>query len=304
MTGRRVVVVGDVMLDVVVKPIGSIAPTSDTPARVRISRGGSGANLAASVAACGHHVIYVGSCGADAARAVFVGALTDAEVATALKVTDAATGVVVAVIADDGQRAMLTDRGANPLLDEEFVLAQLRDPFDHLHVSGYTLLDAATRSVGVAALRRAREMGRSTSVDVCSVGPLVEITAEVFLVAAREASMLFANEEEALVLSATNDAADALETLSRAFGEVVITRGARGALARCAGVTSESFSQSGVVIDTTGAGDAATGAYLGARLNGDPPAESLFRAMAASAEVVRALGSRGESIRDHGTVGL
>ena len=42
----RVVVVGDAMLDVVVRPSASVAPTSDTPSRVRVGRGGAAANLA------------------------------------------------------------------------------------------------------------------------------------------------------------------------------------------------------------------------------------------------------------------
>ena len=293
MTARRVVVVGDVMLDVLVKATAPIARTSDTPSRIRIGRGGAGANLAASLASCGYDVVYVGACGDDAARQIFVDGLLDSGVTASLQVTGTATGVVVALVGDDGQRSMLTDRGANPLLDESFVLAQLADPFDHLHVSGYTLLDASTRGAGAAALRRARDSGRSSSVDVCSVGPLVEITSEVFLVAAREASMLFANEEEALTLSGATDVDGALEELSRAFGEVVITRGALGAVASHASDRAVVDSQSDVVIDTTGAGDAAAGAYLGARLQGETLERSLTRAMAASAKVVRALGSRG-----------
>ena len=152
MTARRVVVVGDVMLDVLVKATAPIARTSDTPSRIRIGCGGAGANLAASLASCGYDVVYVGACGDDAARQIFVDGLLDSGVTASLQVTGTATGVVVALVGDDGQRSMLTDRGANPLLDESFVLAQLADPFDHLHVSGYTLLDASTRGAGAAAL--------------------------------------------------------------------------------------------------------------------------------------------------------
>jgi sugar/nucleoside kinase (ribokinase family) len=45
------------------------------------------------------------------------------------------------------------------------------------------------------------------------------------------------------------------------------------------------------VLDTTGAGDAATGTYLGARLNGDDVSAALSKAMAASARVVGDLGA-------------
>jgi sugar/nucleoside kinase (ribokinase family) len=48
-----------------------------------------------------------------------------------------------------------------------------------------------------------------------------------------------------------------------------------------------------MVLDTTGAGDAATGAYLSQRLSGSSMIDSLYGAMRAASEVVRGLGSRG-----------
>ena len=79
-------------------------------------------------------------------------------------------------------------------------------PFDHLHVSGYLLLDPATRAIGVAALALANDRRPTSSVDVCSVAPLRQMTPEVFLEVANGATQLFANEEEALVLTGTSDA--------------------------------------------------------------------------------------------------
>jgi len=292
---KRVVIVGDVMLDVVVKPTAPVAATSDTPAHVRISRGGSGANIAVALAATGHHVIYVGACADDTGRQVVERELRANNVEPRLEVVVGSTGVVVALVGDDAQRSMLTDRGANERLSEAHVTSVLDEPFDHLHVSGYTLLDAATRGVGVAALRRARDTGRSSSVDVCSVGPLREVGPQVFLVSAREAGQLFANAEEALVLSGCADVDAARESLSRSFGEVVITRGPDGADAATSSSRAHADARSAHVLDTTGAGDAATGAYLGARLGGATLDQALTFAMAASAIVVRTLGAQGYS---------
>jgi ribokinase len=292
-SARRVVVIGDVMLDVVVKRSSPLARTSDTPARVRISRGGSGANLSVALGNAGHHVVYVGACGDDAPRKIFEEELAVGGVHANLQLTSAATGVVVALVDEDGQRAMLTDRGANSLLTEPFVMRQLNEPFDHLHVSGYTILDPATRDLAAAALRFARETGRSSSVDVCSVGPLTDVTPEIFLEATRESSMVFANEEEALVLSRRGVVDDALTELSEMFDEVVITRGPLGAVASCGNERASVAPLGSNVVDTTGAGDAATGAYLGARLRGASLDDALELAMAASAEVVRGLGARG-----------
>jgi ribokinase len=288
---RDVIVVGDVILDVVAKPLTDIAPTSDTRSRIRMSRGGAAANTAAALALTGHNVTFLGASGVDLAAKLFEDTLRGAGIEAALERVNAATGIVVAVVSPEGQRAMLTDRGASSMLGLEHVLRRLERPFDHLHVSGYTLLDPLTVHVGRAALARALELGRSTSVDVCSVAPLIEMTSPAFLEASRGVRFLFANEEEALVLSESADITTAIDILSRAFDEVVVTRGEKGARARSDGVNYEVASLSDVVFDTTGAGDAAAGAYLGARLDGALPLDALTLAMAASARVVGDLGS-------------
>lgn len=288
---RRVVVLGDVMLDVVVRRLAPLAPTSDTPSSIRVTRGGSGASLAIAVAAGGHEVVYVGAAGRDGAATIVGDALRSANVTAQLEPVGAATGTVVSLVGDDGQRAMLTDRGANSLLSESFVLGRLAVPFDHLHVSGYLLLDPSTRAIGVAALALAKEHGRTTSVDVCSVAPLRAMTPEVFLDAVRGASQLFANEEEALLLTSTASVDDALAFLVSRFDEVVITRGSEGAVCASGETRTRVDARDVAVLDTTGAGDAATGTYLGARLHGEDVAVALSKAMVASARVVEGLGS-------------
>jgi sugar/nucleoside kinase (ribokinase family) len=292
---RNVVVVGDVMLDVIVKPEVEVAPTSDTPSRVRLGRGGSAANMAEALAEFGHRVTYVGACGDDLAAQLFEGTLRGAGVDVDLERTTANTGVVVAVIDAVGQRAMMTDRGANSELGIEHLRRRLERPFDHLHVSGYTLLDPRTFDVGRAALETAQELGRSTSIDVCSVAPLVAMSPARFLEGARGASTLFANEEEALVLTHCSEVIAALEHLSHDFEEVVVTLGERGARARRGDTDHFVTSSSTDVVDTTGAGDAATGAYLAVRLSDGSVDEALEAAMIAASEVVKGLGSRGQS---------
>lgn len=291
----KVVVVGDVMLDVVVKPSAEIAPTSDTESSVRLSRGGAAANVAEALARAGHQVTYVGACGDDLAARHFEDALLDVGVIAALEYLHLATGVVVALVGDDGQRAMMTDRGANAALGIAHILRQLDQPFDHLHVSGYTLLDPRTTDAGRGAIARAIALGRSTSVDVSSVAPLIAMTPPAFTSAALGAHTIFANEEEALVLGESEDVAVAIHRLAHSFKEVVVTRGEHGAWARSDGIDHQVSSQSDEILDTTGAGDAATGAYLAVRLRDGSIDEALATAMSASSVVVKGLGSRGQS---------
>ena len=292
----KVLVVGDVMLDVVVRPLAPRAPTSDTPSLVRLSRGGSAANVAVALAAgADHDVTYVGAGGDDAAVDIFTADLTRAGVAADLERVPGATGVVVALVGDTGERSMLTDRGVNSSLSEGHVLAAMERGCDHLHLSGYVVLDTATRPLAVRVLEEATSRGISTSLDVCSVGPLREMGVAEFLDVARRSDVLIANEEEACALAGESDVSSALATLGSQWREVVVTRGAQGAVAWETGHVVQVPVRSVEVVDTTGAGDAATGAYLARRLDGDDVAAALAASMDAAAEVVGGLGSRGQS---------
>lgn len=288
----RVVVIGDAMLDVVVRPLRPLAPTSDTPSSVRITRGGSAANMAVALAAR-HEVAYVGVVGDDESGAMFARELEAAGVVPVLETVAGSTGVVVALVDGDGQRAMMTDRGVNSLLSMNSVLGALVGHFEHLHVSGYTVLDEATRHIATAALALARARGASTSLDACSAGPLEELGADAFLHAIGRVTMLFANEEEALLLSGATDIGAASARLAVSADEVIITRGASGGLVLRGSERWSAPSRDVEVLDTTGAGDAATGAYLAARLHGTGCGDALELAMASAASVVGGLGARG-----------
>ena len=290
MSAQRVLVVGDVMLDVVVRPRGALELTSDTASEVRVARGGSAATFAVVLARHGHEVSFVGACGDDDAATLVEVALTRGNVRPRLQRTTGSTGVVVALVSDDGQRAMMTDRGANQLLDTEFVLAELADA-THLHVSGYLVLDAATRDLARAAFHEARVRGISTSLDVCSVAPLRAMTPQAFFDASVDVQTLFANEEEALTLAGVGALDDAVNVLSARFEEVLVTRGARGAWWQAQATRHTVDALDVDVRDTTGAGDAATGAYLGARLSGASVFAAMRVAMDAGATAVGQLGA-------------
>src|SRR5512132_4706989 len=64
-----ILVVGDVMDDIVVRPRGRIAPDSDTPSDIEGRPGGSGANIAAWIGHLGAPVRFAGRvASADVAR--------------------------------------------------------------------------------------------------------------------------------------------------------------------------------------------------------------------------------------------
>jgi sugar/nucleoside kinase (ribokinase family) len=104
--------------------------------------------------------------------------------------------------------------------------------------------------------------------------------------------MLFANEEEARALGESRSLQKTLTGLGAHAKEVVVTLGREGAIVVSEGAMIRKPSRDVNVVDTTGAGDAATGAYLSKRLSGRSCHQSLELAMGKASKVVRKLGSR------------
>ncbi len=110
----RILVVGDLVTDVVVRPAGVLAHGSDTAAAVLITGGGGAANTASWLAAAGVPVTLVARVGDDAAGRERCAELAALGVKTAVAVDKSMpTGAIVVLVAPDGERTMLTERGAS-----------------------------------------------------------------------------------------------------------------------------------------------------------------------------------------------
>ncbi|HUC15090.1 MAG TPA: PfkB family carbohydrate kinase [Acidimicrobiales bacterium] len=289
-----VVVIGDVMVDVVVVPLGPFNRGSDTPSTVVVSPGGSAANQAVALAAAGAVVHLVAAVGDDDFGRAAAAALATTAVQAHLHVCPGQrTGVVVALIGPSGERSMLTDRGANLHLGTEALDPLLFAEGRHLHLSGYELLDEATRPVGLAALELAAAAGMTRSVDPSSAGPLGAVGPAAFLSWTGGIEWCCANLDEGRALTGATHPDDVMAALRHYYREVVVTLGAGGALLSGPGTDLLHCSADHVeVADTTGAGDAFTGTFLARRLGGDQPEQALRAGLAAAARVVAEPGAR------------
>ncbi len=187
MTTRPVVVVGDVGLDVLVRPHSAVVPGGDTPSDVRIVPGGAGGNTAAWLASTGVPVALVSRVGADDAGATARRRL-EADGVVCRFATDAALPTcTVVVLLEDDERTMLPDRGANAALSpEDLDLSGAADALGgtgipHLHLSGFVLVDPRSRPAGLVALAQARSLGWSTSVDPQAANHVGRVGAAAFL---------------------------------------------------------------------------------------------------------------------------
>jgi ribokinase len=292
----RIVVVGDIVTDVLAVLTQPMAHGSDTPASVRSTGGGQGANTAAWLAHTGAAVTLVGAVGADEAGAARVAELAHAGVTCAVRRwPEAATGTVI-VLTEGEDRTMVTDRGANALLrpsDVDEALAGALDG-DHVHLSAYPLLDRASRPAGRHALAAARARGLTTSVDVASAEPLRRAGAAAVLAWVRGADLLFANADEAAVLAGPGDPATQAATLARSTGgSAVVKLGAGGAVWAGPGDALVRLAAPAArVVDPTGAGDAFAAALLAAWVAGAAPAEALRAGIVQGARAVTVVGAR------------
>jgi sugar/nucleoside kinase (ribokinase family) len=274
----RVVVVGDVALDVLVTPRTPLVPGADVPAGIRTCAGGAGANTAVWLARLGAEVTLVGRVGDDPAGRAAAQDLAAAGVRPELAVDPDAPTCTVVVLLGDGERSMLSDRGAAARLSPDD-LPDLHGA-DHLHLSGYVLLDETSRAAGRMALAAAAGAGLSRSVDP-QAAPGLHAGFRDWV---HGVDLLLPNADELAALGP--------EPLVPGVGAVAATRGAAGATWEDGGGTWAVPAPPVDVVDPTGAGDAFDAGLLVAWLSGAGPVEALRAGCAAGSAAVGVPGAR------------
>jgi sugar/nucleoside kinase (ribokinase family) len=222
----RILVIGDVMTDVIVRPEGPLAPGSDRRASITFQPGGSAANQAAWLASFGVGVDFVARVGAadvegETARFKAIGVRPHL-----VGDPDRETGRLIALISADGERSFLTDRGANETLEARDIPDALIEAAALIHLSGYSFFAPSPREAVLNAMRRAGN--RPISVDPASTEFLREVGADRFLAWTKGASILFPNAEEAAILAGSTDPETQCARLATHYPLVVVKRGAAG----------------------------------------------------------------------------
>ncbi|MBP5894389.1 carbohydrate kinase family protein [Streptomyces scabiei] len=290
-------VVGDVVTDVVARHRGPLAAGTDTASAIRTLPGGAGANVACWAAHWGcADVRLLGRVGTDGAE-WHERELRASGVRPHLVVDpDAATGTVICLVdtGDAAERTFLTDSGAALRFDLDDWSPSLLDGVARLHLSGYLFFSEPSRALVSVALRSARARGVPVSVDPASAGFLRRLGVARFLSLVEGVDLLLPSRDEASLLTGLPDPADAAAKLSRLVPLVVVKQGAEGALvARNGdGAVSRIAATPAMPLDTTGAGDAFTGAFLATLLAGAEAEEAAAEGCGAGARAVEKVGGR------------
>jgi sugar/nucleoside kinase (ribokinase family) len=290
MSTRPVVVVGDVGLDVITRPHGPISWASDTPSAVTMASGGAGGNSASWLAWASVPVTLVARIGDDAAGHAARKELESKKVRCAFACDPHLPTCVVVVLLDEhGERTMLADRGANKAFcPEDVTLSELdlgSNLTPHLHLSGYVLYDEGSRAGGLEALRQARELGWTTSVDPQASALIHREGADEFLGWVEGVDLLLPNAREV-------DALGGLGRILESTKEVVATFGANGA--RWIGPGFDESAQAPTIqhVDSTGAGDAFNAGLLSVWLSGRDRMAALRAGIEAGSTACVRVGAR------------
>jgi sugar/nucleoside kinase (ribokinase family) len=305
---RRVLVVGDVINDILAVVQGPLRHGADNPAAIRMRAGGSAANQAAWLASLGVDVAFAGRAGAADAgfhRQELARFGVEPHIAADESVP---TGSIVVLTGPDGERTMITSRGANLNLCQADVPAALLDGADLLHLTGYTLFEPGTRAVARRLIAEAGRRGIPFTVDPGSAAFLAALDPGEFLIWTSTAAVCFPNHDEAVVLAGQQksqqksqpDTSPDPETLAakltRHYGVVALKLGADGAV-----IAAESETEPRMVPaipvsvrDTTGAGDAFCAGFLAAWLAGAGLNAAAASGTRAASRAVSVLGGRPE----------
>jgi len=292
-TRSQVVVLGDVINDVIVRPRGPIAVGTDTPSSIERSPGGSGANQAAWLAALQTPVRFAARVGAPDA-ADHRKALEQLGVETCLAEDhDLPTGTIVVLVAPDGERSMFTDRGANLALRAADVPRHLLDDAVLLHVSAYQLFEPEPRSAVRQLWAAALEAGIPVSIDPASVAGLREVGREQFLTWTAGAHLVFPNLDEGRLLTGLDEPDAIVAALLESYQVVALKLGPAGTLVGAAdGRRFAVSAQPAAVVDSTGAGDAFCAGFLAAWVAGNDLDRCAAGAVDAAARAIGQVGAR------------
>jgi len=284
----RVVVLGDLMLDVVLAPARPLQDGTDVPGRVALRQGGSAATTARWLARLGARSTLVCAVGRDHEGRGLVAALEgDGVRVRATRVAGQRTGRIGVVVTPGGERSFVADRAAaDRLAPRDLAASMFR--VDLLHLPAYSLLGEPLGQAGRRAIELARAGATLVSLDLSSVGPLLADGRRAALRLVRQTApdVLFATRAEAEAIVGGPD----ITGLGEIAPIVVIKQGRSGASVLATSATGRlAFDVATPPLeaaDSTGAGDAFDAGFLVAWLGADAAARhrpaTLHRAVVAA----------------------
>lgn len=230
--------------------------------------GGSAANTVCALARMGMPVGLLGKMGEDESAEIYRNAFSAlGGNCSQFKTTrDKPTARCLSLITPDGERTMRTDLGAAMLLTPDELTPKDFNPYSHVHIEGYALLD---EPLTLRILEMALDNNCSVSLDLGSFEVVRDKRDNLQNWLRDYVDIVFANEDEARAFCENESPEAALDAFNELCATAAVKLGADGAWLQSGG--QRVFTKANkveTVVDTTGAGDCWAAGFLYGHLLG------------------------------------
>jgi sugar/nucleoside kinase (ribokinase family) len=291
----KILCVGEMVADVVVKPVPVIDFKTDSVIvqEISIKNGGDALNTAVGLGKLSHDVVFIGRAGNDVFGRQIVEIAREAGVNVEHVVFSKTeeNSKVIALIREDGERCFLHRVGSNKELCAADIDMKVMEQCGHLHIGGTFHLDTFDGEQAAQVLKCATELGLTTSMDVaydhsgrwlslirCCMPYLT-----YFVPSLNEAQHMLGSEDCRYITEAFK---------KEGVKNVIVKLGKEGVY--CDPEDGKPFrcgTYDVPVVDATGAGDGFMAGLISGIADGLPLTECVVRGTANAAFVIQAVGA-------------
>jgi sugar/nucleoside kinase (ribokinase family) len=261
---------------------------------IKQTGGGSAANTMVIVSQLGGQAFYSCKVAADSAGDFFVKDLSHAGVDTNL--TDdreqGATGQCISMVTPDAERTLTTCLGITNFLSPSELNAEALKSSSYLYIEGYLV----SSTTGFQAALEAQEIASISDIPISLTlsDPAVvdNFKANYDQLLSCGVDLLFCNHDEARLLTGAESVEDCVVALRQICKAFVITCGNAGSVAFDGQDLTTAAAVPTKAVDTTGAGDIFTGAFLYSLCRGHEFSEANKLANKFASKLVSRFGAR------------
>lgn len=286
--GNRILVAGSINTDLVVRTRRAPeAGETVTGTSFATFGGGKGANQAVATSRAGGQVAMLGGVGEDdfGRQRLLDLEAESVSISTIVRTTAASSGVALITVEDSGQNRIAYVPGAGWEVTPADALAALVSWNPDIVLSTLELRPETLDTLFRAAREREITIVCNATPEPSEGRSLVALT-----------NVLIVNEQEAAELAGSDSGGDWAAVAHRLSqmgpSTVILTLGASGALVWQDGSVTEVPTIPVEVVDTTGAGDAFSGAFTALLAAGSPPSKAAAKAVIAGSLAVTRAGAQ------------
>ena len=253
--------------------------------------GGSVANSIVGLSQLGDKVGFIGKVSDDDFGSKYEEGLKKEKVEYfySKKKEELPTGTCLILVTPDSERTMCTFLGTAGKINENDVNPDVIKKSDVIFLEGYLWDEGDPKKAFDKAINNANKIAMSLSDQFC-----VDRHKSDFLnLVKNKLDITFANEQEITSLIEAKDFNEVVNFSKQLNKLIVITRGAKGAIA----INGEEVAECGIqknlkIVDLTGAGDLFAAGFLHGYINKLPTLECLEKGTEMSSKVIQQIGAR------------